>query len=338
LIGCGVGCLALLIFAVSACVGFGLWLSQPGELLEPQQLLASDTLGYIEWTLREEDPGTASVVERLIELSQAQNRGGLTGLPDWVGEFLIERQNARNERQIRQLLPLAAAWTVRAGETRDSDVHLLTLSIEKLGKRLVLVDWAMGWAARMGGDMDVIVHRGERIYPLNDTDSGAPRALFFRGNDVFFTSDPEMAKRAVDLLADTTAGDQGDASELERVFAALPDRPLRGAVSNGRGELYRIWDLMTDLESGPEDEPWSAIRTVAVSGGLTSEDALELAIEALCKDARWASLNADSLLDTMLSDLEFGGVEVETQARAEGERILIDLRVPDLPGQLEKLF
>ena len=43
LVGCGIGCGALLLVSISSCVGFFVWLNRPGELLDPERLLGGDT-------------------------------------------------------------------------------------------------------------------------------------------------------------------------------------------------------------------------------------------------------------------------------------------------------
>ncbi len=45
LIGCAVGCGAMVVLVIGLAVAFGLWIKSPGELLEPQRLLGADTTG-----------------------------------------------------------------------------------------------------------------------------------------------------------------------------------------------------------------------------------------------------------------------------------------------------
>ena len=144
LIGCGLGCGALVVLGISGCIGFSIWIGQRGELLEPERLLGRDTTGYVEWTLRLEDPGTEQFVERLIEISQTNPDEFRSPFPGWANDILAGRQNRQNAREIRQLLPLVAAWAVRPAEAPGEDLHLVTVSVVQLGNRLVFLDWILG--------------------------------------------------------------------------------------------------------------------------------------------------------------------------------------------------
>src|SRR2546422_502850 len=112
LIGCAAAIGAAALLAVGSCIGFTVWLNRPGHLMEPEKLLGADTTGFIEWTLRREDPGTLAILETFME---------------------------NNE-----MLPMVAAWTVRPGDTPGSDLHLLTVSLPGTGNRMVLADWMLG--------------------------------------------------------------------------------------------------------------------------------------------------------------------------------------------------
>ena len=59
LFGCLGGCGFVVLVFVGSCVAFTVWINSPGEVLDPEVLLGSDTTGYAEWKLRLEDPGTA---------------------------------------------------------------------------------------------------------------------------------------------------------------------------------------------------------------------------------------------------------------------------------------
>ena len=127
LYGCGVGCLAVVLLAVGSCVMFNIWLHRPGELLEPERLVGADTSGYVAWTLRLEDPGTADFVQTLLEglqRAQQRNRAKIHPMLDSWFARLNQRQNERN---LREMFPLVAAWTARPGSGPDDDLHLFRL-------------------------------------------------------------------------------------------------------------------------------------------------------------------------------------------------------------------
>ena len=87
------GCGAVIVLAIALAIAFGIWINSPGKLLEPRQLLGADTTGYVEWTLRLEDPGTEGFARRLIEAIQNISAEGTDEMPQWLGGWITQRQN-----------------------------------------------------------------------------------------------------------------------------------------------------------------------------------------------------------------------------------------------------
>ena len=80
---------------------------------------------------------------------------------------------------------------------------------------------------------------------------------------IFFTPDIDSAKVAVERLQQDASA-QSDPGPLDPWFAETsPDRTLRGALSNGRGEAPRIWQEMV---GGDEDGVMEALRGATLDG------------------------------------------------------------------------
>ncbi len=124
LIGCAVGCGAMVLLVIGLAVAFGLWIAKPAELLEPQRLVGADTTGYVEWTLRLEDPGTEGFSRRLIEAIQNIPPEGTEEMPDWLGGWITQRHNKEAQEDILKVFPLVAAWTLHPANTPEEDLHL----------------------------------------------------------------------------------------------------------------------------------------------------------------------------------------------------------------------
>lgn len=324
MIGCGIGCGALVVLGVSSCLGVVFWVTRPGELIEPERLLAPDTTGYVEWTLRLEDPGTEGFVERAIQLMNEFQRQNNEQLPA-VLRGLQNRQGRRNAAQMRGLFPLTMVWTMQPGQQSGTDLHLLSLSLKQLGNRMVVADWFMGFVFGRDPQSRVLEHAGEQIYQLRLPP--ANRVTFFlAGNDVFFCSDFDTAAQVVDRLGrpDPT----GSSDDLARLLAQVPeDRALRGAIVNA-GQLERLLGRRVDLNDS---------RGLILGGGLQSDGSFQARIEVLGPTRDWAEHRVGPLTTFLRQQLP-EETAAEIGGTADGERVVIDVTLPDLVGSIETLI
>lgn len=328
LIGCAIGCGSMILIAVMAVVGFTLWLNSERELLQPQSLLGGDTQGYAEWTLDLEDPGTRGFIEATLEAIQSMPRG--TGeLPDWMESWMQQRQSRQAREDIMKLFPSVLAWTSTPGESPEGELHLVTVAIKPLGNRLVLGDWVMGWFAERAKDVHVARHGDERIYEFAMGEERS-MAMFIRGVNLFFTSDVQTAKVAVDRLSQ--AEREGGTSEIDELFRSTEGGgPLRAAISNRNGQLARLWQ---SVALAPPSEAavdlWAPLRSMTASGGLQADGSVAVELLFLTPDANWASTHGEALAEELrrgLSGIEF---PLEIEQRAAGEELRIALSMPEL--------
>lgn len=298
LIGCGLGCLGVVVLGIAGCVGFRVWLDAPAEVLEPERLLAGDTAGHLELRLGLDDPSTVRFLEQIVAQTEPPET---RDLPSWARR-LIELQNRRRLGQMRDMLPAVLAWTLTPGPDGE-DRHLISLSSEGIGNRLTLARWILGLVLRRSGDVQVVEYRGVSLLRLPPSD-GAEPVLVLRRGDLHYASAPEVAERAVDRLVDGPRDDAGAASELEAWFEALPaDRPLRGAIGNERGELARLLRRLQALpDDGREVSELAGVRVLTVSGGFADGPSLEGTLEILGPSSRWAEENAGELAELLTRD------------------------------------
>lgn len=334
LIGCGIGCGSLILFAILLVVGFNIWLNRPGTLLEPEVLMDEETTGYVEWTLQLDDPGTAGFVERLLEELQ-ELPDGTEELPGWFQGWFRRLQEREAEKDVHDLFPMVVAWTLRPDSAEAGDAHLLTVSLERMGNQLVFGDWILGWVIGWSSEGSVRRFDGEKIYHL-EIDERTALAFFIRGNDVFLTSDVASAERAVERLRDATPST--GANELgPRFEETAGGGPLRGALTNRGGEVSRIWAALAG-DDAPDAERWAVLRGATLSGGLEDDGSLAGRLELLCPDERWAGEEADALAASLAERIppEIGTFEIE--ATAVGDRVRIEFRVPELTSRLGDLM
>jgi hypothetical protein len=339
LYGCGIGCLAVIILGVGSCVTFVAWLHRPGELLQPERLVGADTTGYVAWTLRLEDPGTAEFVQTLMEGVQRASERNRVKVHPMIDSWLTGLDRRRNQKKLREMFPLVAAWAVRPGSGPADDLHLYTVSLERAGNQLVFTDWLLGMMLGMSGEVAAETHRGERIYML-PLDRREAVAFFIRGNDLFFSSDLETATRAVDSLVEDgpAAGSAGDLDELLRSVPA--GAPMRGAITNERGELSRIWSKLTGLPGpgGSGSDAWAGFRGVTIAGTLTGDDSIEVELSLRCSDAASAAAQVEAVGAALRAALESTGFPLEMETRQVGEWIGADLRLSEVTPRVEEFL
>jgi len=333
LFSCLAGCGILALVMISSCVGFVWWLNRPGELLEPSRLRDADTTGYVEWTLRLEDPGTEALVEDIFAaIRQIQERAP-NALPPAIENVLRGYQTRRNERQFRELFPCVMAWSVIGGESPDDELHVYTVSVAKLGNRLLLLDWVVGMFIGRSPDVDVVKYDGEKIYHLPREGS----AFFLRRSDFFFTTDLEAAKHVVDRLQPGAGTATPEANRLDRMLASLPEQlPLRGAATNAQGETRRFFELFAGVTDHDviDGLPWDDVEGMSLSGGFTEESSFEATLDILLDSQRWTEEHAEALAGVLNRALDSDDLPVGIEVVSRPDRVQFVIDVEDLPGLL----
>ena len=337
LFGCAIGCVAVLVLGIASCVGFFVWLNRPGDVLEPDRLLGADTTGYVEWTLRLEDPGTREFMDLMLRTLQDVREGMTSVLPPAVSDRLIAMQNRKDERKLRRLFPVVLAWTVRPGDAADTDLHLLSVSLRGVDHQLVFLDWILGFVLKRSEEVGVVKHRGEKIYSLPVDEREEAVALFIHRGDFFLTSDIETAQQAIDRLV-APVHPTTSASSLKRWFALAPTQALRGALANERGEVRRIWRAF--LDSGVDDvvdeSVWSALEGVTIGGEFTAEGSLVAAAEFHFADPGQAAGAAVLLQEAVERAIRGTPIDIaETSVR--DRRFHVVLEVSEIPERLESM-
>lgn len=330
LIGCLIGCGSLLVLAVVAFAAGMYWVTRPGELLEPEQLLGDDSTGFVEWTLRLEDPGTEGFVELLGEALAAFNTSN-PDMPPALRDWLPGVIGSETRSDLRELFPLALAWSMRPAEAEE-DLHLFTVSLRQMGNQLRIADWMLSFGLSKDGDGHVVEHRDEKILMLD----GHEGALFIRGNDIFVTSGIEMAKSAVDRL---TGNERATGNAPLARFLREGDRPLSGAIDNTRGELARLWDVLAGLgeDGGLDFEPdLSAIAGMRLAGGLEPDGSLTCELVFVGPDEAWARSAEEGLAEALERLVSRLGPPVRVSGEAREATVRVQVTISDVIDYLRR--
>ena len=331
LVGCGIGCGSMILLAIIVAVAFGSWVTGKSELLEPQRLLGADTTGYAEWTLRLEDPGTEGFVQLLIEALEAERAGQTERMPSWLRQLILSKNRDAAE-QIQQLFPVVVAWTMAPGSVADRDEMLFTVSPTGIGNRLVFADWLVGIAARFGEDGFLEKYRDEKIYRM-PLDNGQSQTFFLRSGTIFFTTDLDSAKVAVDRLQEGDAS-RRQAGPLDPLFGETStEKALRGALSNARGEVPRLW---REIVGGDGDDRMQVLRGVTLDGGLRGDGSLVAVFRFRGPDRDWAEALAEPLRERVEESLSETGLDLKVSVRTSGEVVRVELRIEQIIGSFQR--
>ena len=336
LFGCLGGCGFVVLMFIGSCVGLAIWLNSPGEVLEPQVLLGPETTGYVEWTLRLEDPGTAEFTEGMLQSFTELSARNDSPLPDGIEQFFNARQIKSARKDLKKLFPVVVAWTARPADQPAEDEHLFTASARGLGHRMVLLDWMLGFMLRWADNIETVRHEGERIYLLRENDDTRP-ACFIHKGIVFVATDLESARRARDRL-DRPADGSATATELRLLFDELPqDQPLRGALTNRGGELRRILDGLNLPTEQVSAEAWDEVRGATVVATFRDENVFGGAVDLHGPSVDWAQANAATLGVALEVLFEESRIDFNTEVRQVGDRVQIEFSTANLFDQIEDL-
>ena len=99
--GCAIGGGVVLVLSMVGCVSCVVWLDRPGDVIDPESLLAGDTTGYVEWTVDLADPGTDELLQSVMASLRAGNKAGCspaTALPPLTKRLRRRRPGGRRSR------------------------------------------------------------------------------------------------------------------------------------------------------------------------------------------------------------------------------------------------
>jgi hypothetical protein len=322
---------ALAILVVVAVVSFVVWISTPGELIDPEQLVSTDATGYAEWTLRAEDPGTEGFLTLLSDAARGFTREVDSPIPGFSGSW--------SEGNVTDVLPAVVAWTLHpAGAPGAEGRHVFSVSAERLGNQIVFADWIAGFAVSRSRDPNVSAesYNGETIYRLRQPARDVDLTLFVRRGAVFVASDLDAARQAVDRLSGSSAAPAADgavtrpATGLAELFARTsPDDALRAAVTNGSGELARLWETVSS-EPVAMPEAWRGIEGASLGGGLRADGSFDGTLRLRVADPAAAAAYVPVIPTVVGLNLGTFETRVEISSMAVDDGVQISFTIPDL--------
>ena len=353
--GCVIGCGGMLVVGLIAIIAFVVWLRRPGDVLDTDLLLDEGTVGYVDWTMTREDPGTAAFAASLIEsLNNLPDES-----PDWVPgpmrQWMVTGRNRAAKDDIEKLFPSTVGWTLSAGDGPDDDLYVFTVSAASFGNQLVLFDMFGGMGSRFVGntrDFATEKYQGERLYAIADPDEDLSIAGFIRGTHLFVTSDMPTARRAVDRLDADTPAQQN--TTFGALLGQVPDAPLRGAIWNGDGALTRLLadDGTDDIEDAVLDElqverpggleqaveptavAWDSVEALRFHGAFVERD-FEVVLRFDCPDQGCRRSGLPRRIQELADDTRDWSVELQFETREDADGLEWTCRTVGLLDALE---
>jgi hypothetical protein len=113
------------------------------------------------------------------------------------------------------------------------------------------------------------------------------------------------------------------------------EQTLRGALSNARGEVPRLW---RKIAGGDGENLMQALRGVTLDGGLQGDGSLVAAFRFRGPDREWAEARAEQLREMVENSLFDTGLDLKVSARTSGDVVRVEVRIEEIIGTLERWF
>ncbi len=327
LIGCGVGCGVVAVAAVVAGVLGFFWLISPGKQTPTDAIVGDDSLGAIRVEDLAEDPGARQLVTRVLtRMQEIDRRHQAEDLPPSL-RWLQELQQSPSAQDIEMFIPREVTLTFERAAAGEEPHIVVAFNLRGLVR---LVQQVLALAARAegpGGDPVKTVYRGHEIFILDPQEE---TVLAFVGGTLLFSDHPEAVKRAIDRI-EAGAG----AAHVRAVEAPAGDWDVAGSLDNEEG-LLDDWLQEVAAEEGP---PPGEVRRLGFGFDLVSADEVAGTMILECADVASAVAwlpRLEAKYREMAEEAAGHGLTLTHHARAEGSRVLADLRLEGLEAALDR--
>ncbi len=328
LIGCGIGCAALILLAVLGVAFGSMWFLTPGEQLATDVVAGDDSLGVIRLHELADDPGTqqllSGIIRRINEAGREQQREELPPSLRWISDM----QNAQADPSgINMMIPkemTIAYEQAEDGESVDYVVAANPRTMVRMFKTMFGLISRGEESADMRSD-----YRGHAVYKLEET-----AHLAFVRSTVLFASSRRAMERAIDRVE---AGDAGSGAGSGDLQASVPagEWDVEGALGN---EMGLVENLLLDLAPPADPEAAGGDELPIAGGDLTlgfgldvvSGDEVTGRAVLECSDResaeRWRAA-LERRYRTVRDRAAARGLGIELTPRVDGARVVTELRL-----------
>ena len=340
LIGCGIGCAALILICILG-IAFGtMWFFTPGEQIITDVIANDASLGVIRLHELADDPGTQEllgrVLDRIGEAGREQQREQLPPSLRWISDMQAQQSNTAGLNMMIPKEMTIAFEQAEDGSSVDTVVAANPRSMVRMFKTMI------GLISR--GDTTDGMHsdyRGYAAYTLEDE-----AHLAFVDSTVVFATSRRALQRAIDRVydgnrvvdnrVDTNEADTPILSSFDAA-AAIPlgDWDIEGVIHNEAGLVDGLLAALAespDEAAGDADTGDSEVEGLQLGFGFDVVSAAEVTGHTIlvCGDRhaadRWRSM-LEQRYQELRNEASESGLELEIETRTEGDRVVSELRL-----------
>ncbi|MEM9596660.1 MAG: hypothetical protein AAGD06_20495 [Acidobacteriota bacterium] len=332
LIGCGLGCVGLLVVGLLAAMVGGFWFLRPGTQHPTAVAEGPGSIGVIRLHDVGEDPGAKEMMTYLVQtLQDVDRRHKKEQLPEsmrWLADLQGQEQGTGG---LEMLLPREATL---AFEPRGADADpawVLALNIRAMARPLRLL-----WKTMARGESgEEQTHLGQQIVALD----GETWSAFYDSTLLVSDHLPSL-RAALDRIA---TGSQGGDPGGTRAAGPEGTWDVEGSLSNHDDGVARFLEAMVVRELGDaEIVPPASGDDLELSFGvdIASKDAVQGRLVLRCADVReavaWLGF-LEPRLDYLRDDARRKGLELTVQPKAAGADVEIPFELSGIAARIDEM-
>ena len=346
LIGCGIGCAAVILLAAMAATFATLWVFTPGEQVATDAIADEASLGVIRLHELADDPGTQELITRVLERIEAagrqQRREQLPESLRWISDLQGQQVNPAG---LNMLFP--KEMTIAYEEAADGATFHYVVAVNP--RTMVRVFKTMFDLISRSDDSPNLRadYQGHPAYQLE----GDAHLAFVRST-VLFSDSRQALERAIDRLAASPVRRAAGAFDFAR---SIPqgDWDVEGTIDNetglvsggleafvkAGGDQEQTGDVAGSLP-GPRLPPGDDLRLgfgidVVSADEITGRFLLECGDRRLAE--RWLAV-LEERYQAMIAESAASGLELEIDTRAVGGRVVTELRLRGIEQMVADAF
>ncbi|MEM7350984.1 MAG: hypothetical protein AAF657_09280 [Acidobacteriota bacterium] len=336
LIGCGLGCAALILIGVLGFTFATMWLVTPGKQSATEFVADQESVGAVRLHSLAADPGAQAlitrVLERLQEANREQQREQLPPSLGWISDMQAQQADPSGFNMFFPKDMTVAFEAAGSGEGASSgqEVHYVAAFNPRVMVRMFKT--MFGFIGRADNNEQMrSTHRGHPIYRLEDD-----VILAFVGSTVMVSDAEQVMERAIDRFETGQVAGAEPGGRFDFAITPAGDWDIEGALSNEAGLAAGFLEGIT--RPGPAsldfegDVALPETERLHLGFGFDIVSADELAGQTVleCGDrqaaARWLEA-LERRYEDLRAEAEDRGLDYEITARVEGSRVLTELRL-----------
>ena len=336
LIGCGIGCAALILIVVLG-IAFGtMWVFTPGKQAATAAIAEDSSLGVIQLHELAQDPGTQELLTRVLErIDEANREQQCEQLPPamrWISDFQAQQADPAG---LNMLIPREMTIVYEQAEDGEAVDYVIAFN----PRTMVRMFKTMFSLISRGDESEELSsdYRGHSVYRFEEDAN-----LAFVDSTVLFASSQAALERAIDRIDASEEGANGSTSFDFARSIPEGDWDVEGTLGNENGLIAGLLEDFTEPgpePEGGESEGYRDDGDLHLGFGLDVVSADEIAGRAVleCGDRRaaerWLAV-LEERYETMTRKAADRGLELEIEAQVRGERVVTELRLQGVEEML----